>query len=124
MKHLLLLSFLLLTLFSSAAISKKPNTNSLGTVQYQNNPYTYKAGALTAAAFVGDGGVVIRIQPRGTFSLYTEDILFCAGAVELVGTKRNPLVLTYETQAHHMIEGIGCHKLIYVDEIKNVKELE
>lgn len=124
MRNLLLLSFLLLTSFSFGAVSKKPNTNSLGVVQYNDNPNTYKEGNIVSAAYVEDNGVVVRIQPRGTFALFTEDVLFCAGAAEKLSSKHNPLVLTYGTQAHHTIQGLGCHELRSVDEVKDKKEFE
>lgn len=122
MKHLLLLSFLLLTLFSSAAISKKPNTNSLGTVQYQSNPYTYFEGSLVSGAII-EPGVNLRFQPRGTYNLFTQEILFCDynTVAQKFSGKQGLLVLSYETVAHRMIQGIGCHSLRSVDEVKEDK---
>ena len=122
MKHLLLLSFLLLTLFSSAAISKKPNTNSLGTVQYQSNPYTYFEGSLVSGAII-EPGVNLRFQPRGTYNLFVQEILFCDynTVAQKFSGKQGLLVLSYETVAHRMIQGIGCHSLRSVDEVKEDK---
>lgn len=122
MKHLLLLSFLLLTLFSSAAISKKPNTNSLGTVQYQSNPYTYFEGSLVSGAII-EPGVNLRFQPRGTYNLFAQEILFCDynTVAQKFSGKQGLLVLSYETVAHRMIQGIGCHSLRSVDEVKEDK---
>ena len=101
------------------AVSKKPNGNSLGVVQYQNNPLTYKEGNIVEAAYVSsDKAVVIRIQPRGTYGLFTEDILLCSGAAAKLNGKSNPLVISYQTQSHHLVEGVGCHELMYVDEVK------
>lgn len=124
MKHLLLLYLLLITLLSFGVVSKKPNTNSLGALQYQNNPYTYLEGSITGAAYVEDHALVVRIQPRGTFMLFTEDLLFCKGADDKIRGKQSPVVLTYETKAHHLVEGIGCHALLSVDEVKDTKGVQ
>jgi hypothetical protein len=102
----------------------KKHGNSLGAVISYDNPLTYKEGSVSAATYVKDNALVVRIQPRGTFSLFTEDILFCPGAADKFSTKHNPLVLVYETQAHRVVDGLGCHELKFVDEIKNQKELE
>lgn len=102
------------------AVSKKPNGNSLGVVQYQNNPFTYKEGIIVEAEYIGlEEAVSIRIQPRGTYGLFTENILLCSGADTLLTGKKNPMVLTYETRSHHLVDGIGCHDLIFVDEVAN-----
>lgn len=123
----ILMLAVLLALFANlahCAIAKKPSANSLGVVQYYDNPLTYKEGAVTSAAYVDGGkGISIRIQPRGTFSLFTEDLLFCAGAEDKILGKRNPMVLVYKTTVHRTVEGIGCHDLVAVDEVKITKEL-
>lgn len=102
----------------------KKHDNSLGAVISYDNPLTYKEGSVSAATYVKDNALVVRIQPRGTFSLFTEDILLCPGAADKLSTKHNPLVLVYETQAHRVVEGVGCHELKFVDEIKTEKGLE
>lgn len=87
---------------------------------YTENPYTYKVGTVGNVDFV-EGGIVIRVQPLATYSLFTEDILLCGRLEELAKMfegKRNPLVLTYRTRASHTVEGIGCHTLVRVDELK------
>lgn len=107
---------LLYTGHSEAAISKKKN--SVGFVQYTDNPYTYKAGAVITGFDIEGKGIVLRIQPTGTYHLFTEDLLFCGDPVEMVEGKHNPVVLTYETVAHRTIQGVGCHRLVNVMEIK------
>jgi hypothetical protein len=91
--------------------------------QYQDNPYTYKAGTVSTVG-APDDAIVIRIQPLATYSLFTEDILFCdADRVALLGSgKHNPVLLTYKTRASHMVQGIGCHDLVRVDEFKESKQ--
>ena len=89
-------------------------------MQYQDNPYTYKAGSVVNAEYV-DGGVVIRVQPLGTYELFTEDILFCGEILGRFSGKHNPLLLTYKIKASHLVQGIGCHDLVRVDELQEGK---
>ncbi len=107
-----------LTGFAHGAISKK-HDNSLGVVQYQSNPYTYFEGSLVSGATIDDG-VNLRFQPRGTYGLFTQEILFCdtEAVAEKFAGKRGLLVLTYETVAHKMIQGVGCRDLRSVDVVK------
>jgi hypothetical protein len=104
-----------------ATTSSVKHGNSLGVVIDFTNPNRYVEGQVQAVAYVGTGdhkGLVLRIQPRGTFSLFTEDLLFCGEPVDLFIGKTNPMVLTYENVAHTSVEGIGCHILKSVDEVK------
>jgi hypothetical protein len=132
MKSLIVIAMLLVLLLGLSEMSrcstnsKKSDTTCWlpeGCVtQYQDNPYTYKAGSVSAVSEVDDA-IVIRIQPLATYSIFTEDILFCdAKKVELLGTgKHNPVLLTYKTKASHLVQGIGCHDLVRVDEFKEGK---
>ena len=116
------LGFLAAALFVASghcAVSRKHN-NSLGTVMYTDNPFTYKAGSIVALAEI-DGGLVVRIQPIGTYSLYTEDLLFCGMNPEKFLNHTNPMVLTYRTQASRIVEGIGCHALVNVSSLQTEK---
>ena len=94
--------------------------NSIGTVQYQENPFTYKVGSVVGAFEVKNSApdMVVRVQPLATYSLFTEDILICGEPVDMLQGKKNPLVLTYETVAHRSVSGVGCHRLIRVDELQ------
>ena len=98
-------------------------SNSIGTVQYQENPFTYKVGSVVGAFEVKNSApdMVVRVQPLATYSLFTEDILICGEPVDMLQGKKNPLVLTYETVAHRTIEGIGCHRLVGIDEVKEAR---
>lgn len=102
--------------------------NSLGTVMYQDNPNSYIMGAIVGGAIVSDGHNVatnLRLQPSYTYNLFTQEVLICdAPSQELANASvGGPLVLTYETQAHHMVSGIGCHRLVAISEVKS-KELK
>jgi hypothetical protein len=124
-QHIFIVLFFLLALFllfeeeSNGAVGKR-HDNSLGTMMYMDNPMSYVAGLVTAIAYVDEGkGIVVRVQPIGTYSLYTDEKLFCnPGAVEKFKNVGNPMVLTYRTKASRLIEGIGCHELVSVDGLK------
>jgi hypothetical protein len=123
-KLLLLVLLLILTLLGAkgafGATSRKSHDNSLGVVMQQTRPFTYLEGHVSNFSNVGPG-VNVRIQPRGMYSLYDESILFCDFgnvAANFQRIKSGILVLTYETVAHRTIEGIGCHTLVHVDEVK------
>lgn len=126
---LLIIAFVLALLLPGhcATTSSSKHESSLGVPMVLGNPFTYKEGKVSAVAYVGSGnhsGLVVRIQPRNMYSLFTEDILICGVPVEMFAGKQNPLVLTYETVAHSTVEEIGCHRLVSVDEVKSSKELE
>lgn len=123
-KILLLVLLLVLTLLAGkgafGAIATKHHDNSTGFVMQQTNPNTYVEGYIRDFARVGPG-LNIRIQPRGMYSLFDQNILFCD--IDNVAAKfdkdlHGVVVLTYETRAHRTIEGIGCHELMFVDEVK------
>lgn len=105
--------------------SAKKQSNGLGFLAYTGNPYTYKEGSIVGGSVV-DNAVVLRIQPRGTFALFTEDIMFCDAnhVSELMGQKTNPVVLTFETVAHRTVQEVGCHRLVSIDEVTKIKGLQ
>lgn len=104
--------------YAPAAVSKK-HGDSIGVVMYQTNPNSYIEGSVADVALVGKG-VNIRIQPRGSYGLFSEDILFCdlKEVTGLFSGKTGPVVLVYETVTHRTIEDIGCHELRVVDQVK------
>ena len=107
--------------FAHGAISKK-HDNSLGVVQYQSNPFTYFEGSLVSGATI-DSAVNLRFSPRQTYGLFTQDILFCDydNVAEKFAGKKGLVVLSYETVAHRTIQGVGCHDLRSVDEVKEAR---
>jgi hypothetical protein len=104
----------MVTLGICATTSTAKHKDSLGVVMQQTNPNTYVAGNVTNVEFAGkpeNYGMVVRVQPLKTYTLYTEELFFCGDPSELFAGHRNPMVLVYETVSHHMVEGIGCHEL-------------
>ena len=109
--------------FAHGAVGKK-HDNSLGVLQYQSNPYTYFEGSIVSGAVI-EPGVNLRFQPRGTYGLFTQEILFCDydSVAEKFAGKKGLLVLSYETVAHRTIQGIGCHRLVGVDKVQDETKL-
>lgn len=115
-----LLFVLLVAHYAPASVPGR-HPNSLGVIPYQDNPNTYKAGNVTNINYAGEEanyGMVIRLQSLGTYSLFTEEIFLCGNPSDILQGKHNPVVITYETRSHHTVEGIGCHELRRVNEIR------
>ena len=118
MKHFLFLLVLLYAGCATALVAK--HHNSLGTVSYETNPWTYKVGAVITGFDIDDSkGLVLRIQPLGTYNLFSEDILFCHNPLDKLEGLHNPIALTYETVTHRTVRGVGCHELLRADEVKD-----
>lgn len=107
---------LLLAAYAHGSTSSTKRGNAIGSVQYQENPFTYKVGKVYAVGVV-DNNLVLRIQPLATYELFTEDVLLCGLPQSMFVGKHDPFVLTYKTQASRLVQGIGCHTLIRVDEL-------
>jgi hypothetical protein len=109
---------ILLFLANSAHCSTtKPQTNSLGVVQYSINPYIYEAVQNIAEVTEIDGNMNLRVKPVGTYMLYDDIILLCGRPVEKFTGITEPFLMTYERVSHHMVRGVACHDLLRVDNI-------
>ena len=95
----------------------KSRPNSLGVAQFYNNPYTYLFGLPIEGKYV-DGNLNVRFQPYASADLFDESILFCGDASGKFKGKKGPLVITYRIQSGHMVQGIGCHEIFSVFEVK------
>jgi len=117
------LAMLILTSAIAHCSTSSKKQNSLGVLNYEDNKNTYLMGEVVDGAEVSYGrheGIVLRFQPSYTPLLYTKDVLFC-GDVSSKFDGLNPnavFVVTYETEAHESINGVGCHILKHVDLIK------
>jgi hypothetical protein len=109
---------ILLFLANSAHCSTtKPQTNSLGVVQYSINPYIYEAVQNIAEVTEIDGNMNLRVKPVGTYMLYDDIILLCGRPVEKFTGITEPFLMTYERVSHRMVRGVACHELLRVDNI-------
>jgi hypothetical protein len=95
----------------------KERPNSLGAPQFFDNPYTYLFGLPIEGKYV-DGNLNLRVQPYATAELFDVSVLFCGDVAVAFEGRKGPLVITYRTQAGRMVQGIGCHELVSVFEVK------
>jgi hypothetical protein len=111
---------ILLFLANSAHCSTtKPQTNSLGVVQYSINPYIYEAVQNIAEVTEIDGNMNLRVKPIGTYMLYDDNLLLCGLPTDAFQGIREPFLITYERVAHISVRGVGCHRLVRVDNIES-----
>jgi hypothetical protein len=97
----------------------KPQTNSIGIVQYNENPYIYEAVQTIAEVTEVDGNMNLRVQPVGTYLLYDDIVLLCGLPVEKFVGITEPFLMTYERVSHRMVRGVACHDLLRVDNIES-----
>jgi hypothetical protein len=100
-------------------VTTQPRTNSLGIVQYTENPYIYEAVRTIAEVTEVDGNMNLRVNPVGTYMLYDDTILLCGLPVEKFTGITEPFLMTYERASHHMVRGVACHDLLRVDSIES-----
>jgi hypothetical protein len=98
-------------------VTTKPQTNSLGTLSYNDNPLMYEAVRTIAEVTEVDGNMNLRVKPVGTYMLYDDIVLLCGMPVEKFSGVTEPFLMTYERAAHHMVRGVACHELLRVDQI-------
>jgi hypothetical protein len=95
-------------------------SNAIGFEPYFTNPYNYEFASVSGGAVLkndkGDLFTAVQFQPAHTFALYTEQVLFCGNVSDQF--HRGPLVVTYERQGHKMLDGVACHNLESVNEVK------
>ena len=110
---------------SSATATSAPRRgdNGLGVVLSQDNPFIYNMGIVAHGDVLRDPKgrefTAIDFAPVGGRMLFPEGILLCGNqAGPLMEHQMKVVVLTYERQAHTMTQGIGCHELHGVNEVK------
>jgi hypothetical protein len=121
---ILLAIFMLVTILvlcgRGHCMTTSKHQDRISVIVEQTNPNSFIAGSVTNVEFAGNPenyGMVVRVQPLKSYILYTEDILLCGNPSDEFAGHRNPMVLVYETQSHHMVEGIGCHELRAVRDV-------
>lgn len=96
--------------------------NSLGTIAYTENPYNYIVASAKDGKVIAEGKATsLRLQPMYTYQLFDTSLLLCNDVSEKLNGITQPMVLTYERQTHRVVEGVACHELIGVNEIKPKK---
>ena len=97
--------------------TKPEHTNSLGVLQYNDNPLIYEAVQTIAEVTEIDGNLNMRVKPVGTYMLYDDIVLLCGMPTEKFSGVTEPFLMTYERASHHMVRGVACHDLLRVDSI-------
>lgn len=97
--------------------------NSLGVLISEDNPFTYNMGIVAHGEIITDAKgreyTAIRFAPYGVPVLMFQDILLCDNQADsLMEHKLKVVVLTYERRAHTMANGVGCHELMDINEVK------
>ena len=95
----------------------KPQTNSLGTLSYNDNPLMYEAAQTIAEVTEIDGNMNLRVKPVGTYMLYDDIILLCGMPIDKFSGVTEPFLMTYRRRSSHMVRGVACHDLLRVDSI-------
>ena len=99
------------------AETTKARPNSLGVPEEMHNSYTYLLGLPIDGQILDGKDTNIRFWPYGTPALFDQTILFC-GITDAFNGKTGPVVVTYRTQASRVYQGVPCHDLKSVFEIK------
>jgi hypothetical protein len=88
-------------------------------VQYTENPYLYEAVQSLAEVTEVDGNMNLRVKPIGTYMLYDDNLLLCGLPTDAFQGIREPFLMTYERVSHTSVRGVGCHRLVRVDNIES-----
>lgn len=117
------LLFALITSLVHCSTTSKQHPNNLGTVSYTESPLMYNVGSILDVANI-DGNLNVRFSPLGTYSLYDEEILLCGFPSGMFEGVKEPFVLTYKRQASRIVNGVGCHELVRVDNVTTNKRFK
>jgi hypothetical protein len=95
------------------ATSAPRHDNSLGVDIPYENPFMYNFVVITDGSIIEANGryaTNLRVQPYGTFELYTEQVMLCGQPTNELQHANGPVVLTYKRVAHEMVGGVACHE--------------
>lgn len=102
--------------------------NDLGVVLAPPDPNDVLVGSLIGGQEIQDGdgriGIAIRVHPVATYALYDEGLFFCGNVIDqmvVAGTlqlRPGNLVFIYRRSASRLINGVPCHALRAVLEVK------
>lgn len=73
----------------------------------------------------GREGFNLRLHPKYTYGLFDESIMFCGDVRGLLDDHTSTFqAYTYRRAASRLIDGIPCHALMGVDDVKNEKGIQ
>lgn len=96
----------------------QPRPNSLGVHELYSNPNTYLVATPVEGRILDGRFTNIRFQPYAAPLLFDESILFCGDVTEKFDGMIGSLAVTFRTQASGRYQGVGCHELVSVFEVK------
>ena len=117
---MMILMLLLCLVATGHCTTTAKHSNSLGALQYTENPLQYLEAAVVSGVVHSEGKqeyTAIRFQPTGTYILYTEDITFCGDEADTFNGKRGVIVVAFSKLQHHR----DCFDLYSVHEVKGDK---
>jgi len=96
------------------------HTNTLGTLQYTENPLQYLEASVVGGDVHNNGKqefTTVRFQPTGTYVLFTQDFSFCGDEADTFNGKNGVVVVAFSKVQHHR----DCFDLYSVHEVKGDK---
>lgn len=73
----------------------------------------------------GRQGFNLRLHPKYTYGLFDESIMFCGDIRPMMENKFTRFqAYTYRRAASRLIDGIACHALVGVDDVKDEKGIQ
>ena len=107
--------------FEAHGSPSRPKTGEPGIGETYQNPQTYLL-ALPVDGKILDGRFTnIRFQPYGAALFDEPSILFCGNVADEFVRTAGVIVVAYKTQASGRYQGIGCHELTGVFELKGAQ---
>jgi hypothetical protein len=109
--------------------STTSRTNAFGAQTITSDPNVTLVASLLGGEVHKDSdgrlGYNLRLHPKYTFGLYDESIMFCGDIRgQMDGKQTTFQAYTYRRAASRLIDGIPCHALVGVDDVKNEKGIQ
>jgi hypothetical protein len=95
-----------------------PRPNSLEAINQIYNPYTYLLALPIDGQILNERYTNIRFAPYAAPDLYDQSILFCGDVTPMFNGKTGVVAITYRIQSSKMYQGISCHELLSVFQVK------
>lgn len=112
-----------------AATTSTQKSNAFGAHTITTDPNTTLVASLLSGEVHRDSdgrlGYNLRLHPKYTYGLYDESVMFCGDIRGMMDNKVTTFqAYTYRRAASRLIDGIPCHALMGVDDVKNEKGIQ
>jgi hypothetical protein len=108
-------------------VASKNDPNATGFIPYTQRPIQYLEGSIIEGNIHNEGTDVhprllttLRIQPTGTFALFTEDYTFCGNIKKDVDGKVGTVVFAFSSVMHHS----DCYDLYSIHTVKSEEPIQ